>query len=222
MFNNIGLDYNPINTITPDIYNILPEDDFSLKKCVYCGERYSEFENLGQLDCCIHPGTSIYQYKTNSYIYSCCQTNSPMGCMKSDHMDVLLSKKATERTLALKDMSFMIIPQVLMKYGYKRPRSENILMWLDAEPSQIIEIRRRWPYDNKLISINNKEAIGFIRQMADTQPYLNELLRQSSHTKEVKDNKFNDRWQDELSKTVQNKTNKTQFIPLLVIRRLDI
>lgn len=222
----MNLIYNPISTVTPDIYNILPQEDIKENKCVNCGNIYCEFENMGQLDCDIHPGVRVYNTKTNTFYYTCCKNDVTYGCMKSDHMNIPLSLDASERIKELKMMVFMVMPQILTQYGYWRPRSENILLWLNKESSRIIEIKRQWQWcNNEYLYINSKDAIKEISQMMEKDNVLQELTNIGHKRNELKMNvrsRLNERWQDELSKTSQNNEIKIQFTPLLIIRRLEI
>jgi hypothetical protein len=236
VFNAMNLTYKPMKSVRPDIYQILPQEDLTKKICVHCGSAYFEYQNLGQLDCFIHPGIKIYDVVRGRFTYSCCGTDQSRGCLRVDHMDELLSHDdAQKREEALKAMAIMIMPQILTEFGYIRPRSENILMWLDAEPSQRLFLQRKWPYSSsssssssqreKTISLNSEQAIAEMSEQLESQAYLKELLtldRKEMTLKQEKRDKLNERWRTELNRNTGERVIKLNFVPLLVIRCLEI
>lgn len=229
VFNTMNLKYNPMKSVRPDIYQILPEEDVTKKMCVHCGTAYFEYENLGQLNCFIHPGVKIYDVTQGKFTYSCCGTDQSIGCLEVDHMDKLLNRDdAQKRKEELKVMAMMIMPQILTQFGYMRPQSENILMWLDTEPPQKLFLQRKWPYSSSqrdILSLNSEEAMAKMSKQLESQAYLKELLtldRKELTLKQEKREKLNERWRTELNRNTDGRAIKLNFVPLLVIRRLEI
>ena len=138
------------NNNLPDVYN-------DWKKCYFCKQDFQEKNNIGQLKCRIHPGIKLHNTKFNCFYYSCCGTKidqnnfiyfnrSPVhlnihdaiGCFPIDHFDLnYLKEKGIDNGLNqfdlkkrindLKEISVIIIPDLLFNKGIRYPLNECVL-----------------------------------------------------------------------------------------------
>ena len=115
--------------------DLLPLDLTSAKKCVQCGTIYVELDNIGRLQCRVHPGVRLENAGSGQYYYSCCdRLDSQYGCTQIDHTTEVFTTQSEEMRLnQIQQFSIMILPCILHPYLYQIPMRDRILYELPPD-----------------------------------------------------------------------------------------
>jgi hypothetical protein len=124
------------------------------RRCVNCGVDYIEAQNVGRLQCRLHPCLPRYELATDSYVYDCCgyrdrpdaygRSIDEHGCAEADHMESeLCDDDQYTRYKELFDFSLAIVPCGRFCFGHLPPLQRTVLYVIQDTTSTVAYERKK-------------------------------------------------------------------------------
>lgn len=191
--------------------DMLPVWMKEIRECLHCPRPYRELDNMGRMNCFLHPGILVYDREVHISAYSCCgaSIHGSIGCMASDHIPLSSSLPLLcqeERDKALSQFSLAVVPTVYFHYGMKPPLQKTILR---REPSQLPDSLTFQPSFSSTSSVGPTISLSISEERKKLEGLIKKdsaekLIDQNSGTKFLLKKRLDSGWRRSLADEYQS------------------